>query len=441
MDVMSDANRFRQFLQSFFPLSTFQRHDRRVHILVLCRGITALGFSVVFPFLSIYFHNVMKVPMATIGSVFFAAILSGAVAELVGGELADRFGRKIVMVSALGIRAGVFLLISLAIFKNVGFVPIAGLIVLSSFSRGLFEPAALAMVSDVTTPEKRQEAFAFLRIGINLGWAVGPAMGGFLASFSYAFLFSVSGVVTLVGVVILLVSLKEPTGTSRAERVGLRDLATVAHDRLFLSYNVISVLVCVVAAQLIMVFSVYAVEWVGISKVSLGYLYTVNGLVVVFLQFPCVKLVERFRMTRILALGSLLYAAGYFSASFAAGFAMLVAAIVVVTFGEILTGPASVALVANIAPVKRYGRYMGVFGLFSSVGFSLGPFVGGLVMDMSGGNRLIVWGLIGVIGVVASVAFLMLGRRLPAGVDRPSTEMPMGVITAPDESAKGPSDA
>jgi MFS family permease len=440
MYVMFDTIRVRQFLQNLFPFSTFQRHDRRVHILVLCRGITALGFSVVFPFLSIYFYNVMKIPMATIGTVFFAAILSGAVAELIGGELADRFGRKIVMVSALSIRATVFLLISLAVFKNVGFVPIAGLIVLSSFSRGLFEPAALAMVSDVTTREKRQEAFAFLRIGINLGWAVGPAMGGFLASLSYAFLFSVSGIVTLIGVIILLAALKEPTGASRAERVGLRDLAAVAHDRLFLSYNLISVLVCVVAAQLIMVFSVYAVEWVGISKVNLGYLYTVNGLVVVLLQFPCVKLVERFRMTRVIAFGSLLYAIGYFSASFAAGFAMLLVAIVIVTLGEILTGPASVALVANIAPVKRYGRYMGVFGLFSSVGFSLGPFVGGLAMDVSGGSRLIVWSLIGIIGVVASAGFLLLGLKLPAGVDRPTTEIPVGVITAPDESARGPSE-
>ncbi|KPJ61208.1 MAG: hypothetical protein AMJ46_02570 [Latescibacteria bacterium DG_63] len=435
---MFDATGFRQSLQRFFPRSTFQRHDKRVHVLVLCRGITALGFSVVFPFLSIYFHNVMKIPMTTIGTVFLMGILSGAVAELVGGELADRFGRKIVMVSALAMRACVFLLISLAVLRGVGFVPIAGLIVLSSFSRGLFEPAALAMISDVTTPEKRQEAFAFLRIGINLGWAVGPAMGGFLASFSYAFLFAVSGIVSFIGVVILFLALKEPTGDVRSEKVGLRDIASVVHDKLFLSYNLISILIFVVASQLIMVFSVYAVEWVGISKLQLGYLYTANGLVVVLLQFPCVKLVERFRMSRVLAFGSLLYAVGYFSTSFAAGFTLLFVAIVVVTLGEILTGPASIALVANVAPANRYGRYMGVFGLFSSLGFSIGPFLGGLVMDLSGGNRFIVWGVIGIVGVAASVGFLLWGRRLPSGVDRPTAEIPLGVITAPDESARGP---
>ncbi|UCF78571.1 MAG: MFS transporter [Candidatus Eiseniibacteriota bacterium] len=435
---MFDTLALRRFLHDLFPRGIFQRHDRRVHILVLCRGITALGFSVVFPFLSIYFHNVLKVPMTTVGTVFLTAILAGAVAELLGGELADRFGRKVVMLLALGARAGTFFLISAAVLREMGFLPIAGLVVASSFSRGLFEPAALAMVSDVTTPEKRQEAYAFLRIGINLGWAIGPAMGGFLASFSYAFLFSVSGIVTALGGLILLVAMKEPERGTGAERVGLRDLVSVARDRLFLSYNLISVLLFVVASQLIMVFSVYAVEWVGITKVSLGYLYTANGLIVVFLQFPCVKLVERLRMTRVMALGSLLYAVGYFSASLAGGFHSLLAAIVIVTLGEILTGPASIALVANLAPATRYGRYMGVFGLFSSLGFSIGPFMGGLVMDVSAGNRLIVWGLIGLVGLAASLGFLLLGNRLPAGVDRPGAEIPVGAVTAPDDSVRGP---
>jgi MFS family permease len=146
-------------------------------------------------------------------------------------------------------------------------------------------------------------------------------------------------------------------------------------------------------------------------------------------------------MTRVLAFGSLLYALGYFSSSFAGGFAVLLGAIVVVTLGEILVGPASVALVANIAPSKRYGRYMGVFGLFSSVGFSLGPFVGGVVMDVSGGSRLIVWGLIGIIGILASAGFILLGNKLPAGVDRPTAEGPVGVITAPAETVRSPADS
>ena len=413
---------------SLFGLpATIKGHDRSVHILVICRCITALGFSVVFPFLSLYLHDVMHVSMTAIGSIFLGASLAGAVASLVGGELSDKFGRKRVMVTALSLRTVVFFAMSLAVWSKAGFPVIAGLVILSTFTGRLFEPPAGALISDVTAPSRRQEAYALLRIGLNLGWAIGPALGGFLASMSYAFLFFISGLVTATGLVLLLVLLKDTRRRGSSEKLSLRDMATVARDRVFSSYCLISMLLFVVAAQLVMAFSIYSVDWVGISKIHLGYLFSLNGLLVVVLMFPCVKLMERFRMSRVMAVGSLLYAVGYFSAAFAghfeaaygAGLAALAASMVVVTFGEILTSPASLALVANMAPPDRYGRYMGTFELFSSVGHFLGPFLGGIVMDASGGNAFFVWGLVGVLGIFAFVGYIILGTRLSPSVENP----------------------
>jgi len=425
---MSTVTPFRSFLKSFLLRSTIRNQDRRVLVLVLCRGITALGFSVVFPFLSIYLHNVMHISMTAIGTLFLASSLAGALSAVVGGELSDKFGRKRVMVFSLVFRAIIFFLISLAVLKGAGFLVIAALVVLSSFFGRLFEPAASAMISDVTTPAKRQEAFALLRIGINLGWAIGPAIGGFLASFSYAFLFFASGIVISAGLAILLVALKGYRTVAHGERINLRDLASVGRDRIFISYNLVTLLLFLVTAQLMMTLSVYAVDWVGISKVQLGYLYTLNGLMVVLLQFPCVRLVRGLRMTRVMALGSLLYAVGYFSVSLAGGFLSLFFCVVVVTFGEMFTSPSSLALVANMAPRERYGRYMGVFELFSSVGHSLGPFVGGIIMDASAGNRFVIWGFVGVVGLIATQGFLMIGNRLSPRVDSPVREISPEVV-------------
>ncbi len=407
--------------------ASIKGHDRNVHVLVICRGITALGFAVVFPFLSLYLHDVMHVSMTAIGSIFRGSGLVGAVASLVGGELSDRFGRKRVMVTALSLRTVVFLAMSLAVWSKASFASIAGLVVLSTFTGRLFEPPAGALISDVTAPVRRQEAFALMRIGLNLGWAVGPALGGFLASRSYAFLFLISGIVTATGLVLLLATLKERRTLSSSEKLSFRDMATVARDRVFSSYCLISMVLFVVAAQLIMAFSVYSVDWVGISKIQLGYIYSLNGLMVVALMFPCVKLVERFRMSRVMAVGSLLYAVGYFSSAFAghmqaaygAGFAALFGSMIVVTFGEIFTSPASLALVANMSPPDRYGRYMGTFELFSSVGHFLGPFLGGIVMDASRGNAFFVWGPVGVLGICASVGFIILGTKLSPSVENP----------------------
>jgi len=413
---------------SLFGLpATIRGHDRRVHILVVCRGITALGFSVVFPFLSLYLHDVMKVSMTAIGTIFLAASLAGAAAALVGGELSDRFGRKRVMVAALSFRTLIFFGMSLAVWAKAGYLVIAGLVILSTFTGRLFEPPAGALISDVTPPARRQEAYALLRIGLNLGWAIGPAMGGFLASLSYAFLFFISGIVTACGLVLLLATLTDKRRRTSQERLSLRDMATVARDRVFSAYCLISMLLFVVAAQMIMALSVYSVDWVGITKIQLGYVFSLNGFMVVVLMFPCVKLMERFRMTRVMATGCFLYAVGYFSAAFAghfekaygAGLAALLTSMVVVTFGEILTSPSSLALVANMSPPNRYGRYMGTFELFSSVGHFLGPFLGGIVMDASSGNAYVVWGPVGILGICASIGFVILGTRLSPSIENP----------------------
>jgi MFS family permease len=398
----------------------------------VCRD-NGLRFAVVFPFLGLYLHDVMRVSVTAIGSIFLGASLARQW-RLWWVAAVGQTRTKRVMVTALSLRTVIFFAMSLAVWSKAGFPVIAGLVILNTFTGRLFEPPAGALISDVTAPARRQEAYALMRIGLNLGWAVGPALGGFLASKSYAFLFFISGIVTAVGLVLLLVALKDRRPRSSSDKLSLRDMATVARDRVFSSYCLISMLLFVVAAQLIMAFSVYSVDWVGISKIQLGYIYSLNGLMVVVLMFPCVKLLERFRMSRVMAVGCLLYAVGYFSAAFAghfetvygAGFAALFASMVVVTFGEIFTSPASLALVANMSPPDRYGRYMGTFELFSSVGHFLGPFLGGIAMDASGGNAFFVWGPVGILGICAFVGFIILGTRLSPSVENP---VAMEVVT------------
>ncbi|MFH0778722.1 MAG: MFS transporter [Candidatus Eisenbacteria bacterium] len=458
----------------------FSRHDPRILVLAVCRSIAALGFSIVFPFLSIYLHSEMGVSMTAIGTLFLASSAAGGLAQLAGGELSDRLGRKRVMIAAFGIRAVMFFLMSVAVLQRAQFGVLAALVIGTVFTGRLFEPASNAMISDVTGSNRRQEAFALVRIGMNLGWAIGPAMGGFLASFSYAFLFLTSGILSIAGLVLLLARLKDTQVGTRSVKLSLHDVREIVRDRTFSHYSMISLLLFVVTAQLMMTLSVYAVDWVGISKIELGYLYTLNGLMVVVLQFPCVRLVQRFRISRVLALSSLLYAVGYFSMAFApavarafsrfgamggapashglsggafdvaglaagaaagvtgavggalgGGFLTLLVCMAVVTLGEILMGPASLALVANMAPAARYGRYMGVYGLSDSVGHSLGPFLGGIVMDASAGNSYGVWGAVGVVGLAACVGFLQFGKRLTRDTDVLPPEMPPGGISPP----------
>jgi MFS family permease len=157
--------------------------------------------------------------------------------------------------------------------------------------------------------------------------------------------------------------------------------------------------------------------------VELGTLYALNGFMVVFLQFPVVRALARYRMTTALIAGSVLYAAGYAMMGLGKSLPLFFAAMFVVTAGEIVTSPASLNLVASLSTEEMRGRYMGVFGLFNSFGWSIGPLVGGILLDIAARRSMLVWGPIACLTLLAAVGYADLRRRIDRRLDdnRPST--------------------
>jgi MFS family permease len=157
--------------------------------------------------------------------------------------------------------------------------------------------------------------------------------------------------------------------------------------------------------QLASTLAVFSTNVVGISEAQLGILFTVNGVAVVLFQWPAARLAGRIGVRWGLVLGCLLYATGYLSVGLALGFAFLVVSMVVITLGEVTFSPTSMAAVANMAPAASIGRYMGFFGLTEALGWSLGPFLGGILYDRLAGAPLVLWGIIASLGIVAAVGF------------------------------------
>ncbi|HXF59118.1 MAG TPA: MFS transporter, partial [Candidatus Saccharimonadales bacterium] len=202
------------------------------------------------------------------------------------------------------------------------------------------------------------------------------------------------------------------------QEFGFGELGHALRDAVFVRYCLISLVLFTVMAQLISTLSVYAVQWAGITKIQLGWLYALNGLMVVFLQLPVVRALQPYRLTTALIAGSILYAVGYALMGAGHGFLLLAAAMFVVTAGEIVTTPASMNLVANFSTVERRGRYMGVYGLFNSFGWSTGPLLGGILLDLAGGRSMLLWGPIGAVALLAAAGYADLRRRLDRSVDR-----------------------
>ncbi|HEX7077986.1 MAG TPA: MFS transporter [Candidatus Eisenbacteria bacterium] len=431
-----------RWVDTVFPRRVLFQEDRRLLYLFAGRLISSTGFAIVIPFLALYLHGVRGIPMSAVGSVFFVAALAGALGQVVGGDMSDRYGRKMVLLISQFLRAVAFAGLGASVLWHWPFLAFVLLTSLSSIAGRMYEPPSAAMVADITHGEKRIEAYGVLRVGGNLGWALGPALGGFLAAQSYASLFFLGAFVLLVAGVLIALKVvetipdrarREPPGDEPARvqvpqigpstggrRLSYAGLDVIARDRLFLRYCVITLLLFLVMAQLMSTLSVFAVEWVGLSKVQLGFLYTLNGLMVVFLQFPATRLLGGTRMTTALTVGSLLYALGYGMMGWASGFVPLLIAMFIVTSGEIVSLPASMGLVANFSSEELRGRYMGVYGLFNAFGWSIGPLAGGALLDLAKGRPIVLWCGLASVTVIAAAGYWDLRRRIDPSTDRES---------------------
>jgi MFS family permease len=411
--------------------TSFKGYDRRVWILFVGRMVGAAGFSVVMPFLAIYLHDKIGVPMSYVGLIFLASSATGAVGQVLGGEIADKFGRKNVMALAQGTRAMIFVIISVVIATQMDFILIAVLIICSSLVGNIFEPASNAMIADVVGPGKRLEAYSLLRIGVNIGWALGPLVGGFLAAVSYSSLFLLTAVTS--GTVALIMTLAVEESMRKGgprEGFSFRDLGRIRRNKRFVFFCAMSFLLFIVVAQMSTTYSVFSNDVVGVSEIEIGYLYTINGALVVFLQLPMARYLTKFRMSSVIASGAVVYAAGYFLVAFAQDFMFLSFCMFVITMGENITSPSSMNLVANMSPEKERGRYMGVFGLSTSFGYSLAPFIGGVLLDITVGMPILLWGIVASFGIASALGFLQMGRSLPGELDR------VNAIVSEDEEGK-----
>jgi MFS family permease len=398
-------------------LSLFIDHEPNLWVLLIGWFASALGFAASFPFIAIYFKAQYGLRISEIGLFFGVLAIVRAVFQIIGGEIADRVERRRLLICLQVFRALAFLLLALAIKLRWEFWPMCACLLVSSIFGALFHPTANTVVSDILPEEKRLHGYALTRTAGNLGWAAGPAIGGFLAASSYGLLFLTSSIITLISGLVYWAFLKVPRSSITTDRFRLRDMIAVKDDPYMAVHSFLIFLLYLVVAQLIVPFSVFAVRMVGISHTQLGFLYTLNGLLVVALQIPVTRFLSRYTLSLQIAWGAFLYAFGYGMLGILIGFKYFALAITVVTLGEMFMSPASLALTSRLAPEERMGRYMGMFGFVLTAGWSFGPLYGGAILDHFGQRPAEAWMLIASMAVLSGAGYLLFGRKLPADLD------------------------
>ncbi|MCF7805138.1 MAG: MFS transporter [Candidatus Marinimicrobia bacterium] len=374
-----------------------------------------MGFAMVVPFISIYFHLELGVSMTVVGSFFFITAIIRAGSQIIAGNLSDSIGRRGIMIFAQIVRGIVFFGVAVSIYFRMSFLATAFILITGYLLASFFQPVANAMIADIVPKEKRPEAYGLLRVAANIGWGIGPAAGGFLAKYSYASLFFVAGILAILSGITILLFIKESNLNRRKiQRSSFhpKTVFRVFTDRKFFLYCGISLMMFLTMAQLIATVSVYARESIGISNIQLGFIYSANAITVVLFQMLISRVIRHRDLFLVLSFGSILYSIGYSLMAIPGTMIGILVLVLIVTTAEMLVGPAASTMVARMAPDDRYGHYMGAFGLFQTLGWSIGPFIGGLFLDFAP-NPVILWLGVSTFGLIGGIGYLWMHRKYP----------------------------
>jgi MFS family permease len=395
-----------RFARSYTSLPT------AVHLLCLGSFINRVG-SFVMLFLTIYVseHLGMGKPFASacVGMFGVGSVLSA----LIGGHIADTAGRRTTMLIALF--GGSLLLASLSLITN-GLLFMAALC-LFAFIVEMYRPASSAMIGDVANPTQRPFAFSLLFLSFNLGFAIAPQIGGWLASRSYTLLFIADAATTaLFGLVVLLfIRETHPTSarsvkTQTAEDVSLKQaVRTILRDSNFLLFSLSCLLTNIVFMQAFVTLPL-ALHEKGYSELEFGRMICVNGLLIVLLQLPLTPLLNRLPQLHAMIGGQLLLAAGFALTGFAHSTFQIVASIVLWTLGEICQAPFKPTIVTEMAPPQLRARYMGIFNMTYSASIAIGAPLGGWILNRWG--PLVLWPGAAITLLLTNTLYLIVFRRM-----------------------------
>lgn len=410
----------------------------------LGNALAAFGNGFTVPFLFVYVARVRELGDGTAGAVLAAFAAAALLVLPFTGRVIDRNGPMVmVVVGAVSAALGA---LGFGLSTGAAAVLVASAVMGAGIA--VLQPALATMIVWCSTPGSRSRAFATQFFLNNLGLGVGGLLGGMLvdehdpASFTLLFVIEATMFLVLLAVLVT-VRMSRPAAMAAeggAEAGGARGSGwgVLLRDRSM-------VLLCVLGfviffgcyGQFESGLSAYAVEVTRISTSTLGIALAANTAMIVLAQFVVLRLVERRRRSRVVALVGLIWTVAWLAAG-ASGFvhgaqavatALLIGTYALFGIGETMLSPTVAPLVADLAPARLVGQYNSAFALVKQLALAVGPAVGGVLAAAGAWSAYIVVLVLCCLGV-AGLA-LVLGRRLTDREDRPGS-----VIVARGESTR-----
>ena len=362
--------------------------------------------TMVVPFMTLYLtSSEMGYSISQAGFVFGlfgAGAFSGA---WLGGRMTDRFGFYPVQLATL--IGGGILFIVLGQMKTYPLICIFTFAV--SFVNEAFRPANSTAIAFYSKEENRTRSYALNRLAINIGWALGVAMGGIIADFNYELLFWVDGFTNIGAALVMWFFLKpvdyKPT---HHKSVSSPPKLSAYKDNVYLLFIVVTMLFAACFFQLFTNLPVFFRKELHFSESYIGLIMAVNGVVIALVEMVLVyKMENKGKNYLLIAVGVALVGISFLMLNIPGmGAVLAFGMILVVTFGEIFSMPfMNTFWIGRTQPSNR-GEYAALYTMAWSAAQCLGPMLGAQVADHAGFSSL--WWIAGGVALFASFCFFRL---------------------------------
>ncbi|RKD26906.1 Predicted arabinose efflux permease, MFS family [Caminicella sporogenes DSM 14501] len=388
---------------------------KEIYILFFARVINSMG-NFVFPFLVFFLTEKIGLSESRVGFYRMIAAMVSVPGTILGGFLSDYVERKKIFIVSQALAA--IFIIPCAFLGDSIFV--AYLLIIATFFGGAAPPANSAMITDLTNQKNRKQAYALLYLGINIGFAIGPLIAGFLYNNYLKLLFLGDAITTFISLILVAIFVKDtkPTKNEIEESYNLNNeeksekgnvLVVFLKRPSLLAFSAISIIISFVYAQSDFGIPLQIKEIFGYKGPKYyGVIMTTNALVVVGFTTIVINITKKIRPVVNIMIALILYAIGFGMIYFIHDFYMFIFSTVIWSIGEIIAATNSGVYIANHTPMSHRGRFNSILPLIIGSGRALSPVVMGLFIEIYG-IRMI-WPVIFILSLFA--IFLMYNLYL-----------------------------
>jgi len=366
-------------------INQYRGLNRDIYILFVGRVIGALG-TFIWPLLTLILKDKLHYTASAMAPIMVIGFGLNLPASFIGGRLTDRYGRKkIIVISNI---------LMVSCFYINAFIPISSLTIvfffISSFFGTLQGPAYDAMLADKSTSDQRARAYSLSYMGFNLGFILGPSIGGFLFKDFLWLAFLIDGTTSLLGTLLImffitdtkLSDIKHSLNAYEQTQDGVSTWKIIRQSKTLWIYLICSSLVGLMYTQTNFLLPIQLQGTITHYSEVYGFMYSLNGLVVILATPVLTYYLKRINEVNKFGIAILFFMSSYLVYAFLGGIIpLLFVGMTVFTIGEVINTIANAAYFSRRVPASHRGRISSTLGIISSVVGSVAQIGFGFAVD------------------------------------------------------------